>query len=379
VLRSSATRLIASVRRKESPDGGERAPESEGPGAAAASLALGYPWRRLAIGLGVVILVAVLAAGVGSVRMPPLTVMKILASRIPTVDLAQTWPDSWDTILWQLRFPRIVLAGIVGGALALAGATYQGLFRNPLADPMLIGGASGAGLGATIVLVTGVPFLFHGVSLLPAAAFVGALAAVTVAYVVARNSEGLPLATLILAGVAITSLTGAASAVLMIRSDPDLRPVLSWLLGGFISAQWKHSLMMLPYLVPCALVVASYGRVLNVLQLHEDHARALGANVERTKLLLLGAASLATAAAVSFSGLIGFVGLIAPHAVRLVWGVEYRSLLPMAMIVGAGFLILADLVARTVVSPTELPVGIVTAFCGAPFFLYLLRRRRAVM
>jgi iron complex transport system permease protein len=137
--------------------------------------------------------------------------------------------------------------------------------------------------------------------------------------------------------------------------------------------------MMLLYLVPSALVVASYGRVLNVLQLHEDHARALGANVERTKLLLLGAASLATAAAVSFSGLIGFVGLIAPHAVRLVWGVEYRSLLPMAMIVGAGFLILADLVARTVVSPTELPVGIVTAFCGAPFFLYLLRRRRAVM
>ena len=218
-MRLTAARLIANVRRKGSPEGGEPAPQRDGPEAVAASLALGYPWRRLTIGLGLVMLVAVLAAGVGSVGMPPLTVMKILVSRIPSVDLAPTWPESWDTILWQLRFPRIALAGIVGGALALAGATYQGLFRNPLADPMLIGGASGAGLGATIVLVTGVPYLFHGVSLLPAVAFVGALAAVTVAYVIARNSEGLPLATLILAGVAITSLTGAAGR----RSDDPQR------------------------------------------------------------------------------------------------------------------------------------------------------------
>ena len=380
MLRLSAGRIIASVRRKRSPDGRKSVFGRVRPAASASLVAPVYPWRRLAIGLVVVVLVAVLAAGVGTVRIPPIAVAKILVSRLPMVDLAPTWPESWETILWQLRFPRVVLAGIVGAALALAGATYQGLFRNPLADPILIGGASGAGLGATIVLVTGVPYFFLGLSLLPAAAFVGAAAAVTAAYVIARNSEGLPLATLILAGVAITSLTGAATAVLMIKSDPDLRPVLSWLLGGFVFAQWKHSMMMLPYLVPSLLVVASYGRVLNVLQLDEGHAQTLGVNVERTKLLLLGAASLATAAAVSFSGMIGFVGLIAPHAVRLVWGVEYRALLPMAVIVGAGFLILADLVARTVVSPTELPVGIVTAFCGAPFFLYLLRRRRrAVM
>ena len=338
-----------------------------------------YPWRRMAVGLAVVVVVVVVAAGVGSVSIPPLTVVKVLASRLPFVDIAQTWPETWDTILWQLRLPRIALAGIVGAALALSGATYQGLFRNPLADPFLIGVASGAGLGATIVLVTGVPYTFGGVSLLPVAAFVGALAAVTAAYVLARNSEGLPLTSLILAGVAIAYLASALGVLLMIRSDTNLRPVLSWLLGGFITAQWKHSLMMVPYLIPSVLIVFSYGRILNVLQLDEEHAQQLGVNVERTKLLLIVAASLATAAAVSFSGLIGFVGLIAPHTVRLLWGVDYRALLPMAAIVGAAFLILADLVARTVASPAELPVGVVTAFCGAPFFLYLLRRRQIAM
>ena len=337
-----------------------------------------FPWRRLGVGLVVVALVSVLASGVGAVAIPPLTVVKIGLSRLPLVELAQTWPDTWDTIVLQLRLPRVVLAAIVGSSLAMSGATYQGLFRNPLADPYLIGVASGAGLGATIVLVTGVPETFAGVGVLPVAAFVGAVGAVLLTYGVARESEGLPLTTLILAGVAVAALAGAVTTLLMIRSDPDLRPVLSWLLGGFASAQWKHSVVVLVYLGPSAIVMLSYGRVLNVLQLDEAHSTQLGVDVDRTKLVLIGAASLATAAAVAFSGLIGFVGLIAPHAVRLVWGPDHRSLIPMAAIVGAGFMIVADLVARTVVSPSELPVGIVTAFCGAPFFLYLLRRRRAV-
>ena len=343
-----------------------------------AALARGFPWWRLVVGMAVVLLVAVFAASVGSVRIPPLTVLHMLGSKLPLVDADPTWPDTWDTIVWQLRLPRILLAGLVGGALAISGAAFQGLFRNPLATPSLIGVSSGAGLGATIVLVTGVPLVFQGISLLPVAAFVGGIGAVTAAYTIARKSDGLPLASLILAGVAIAYLANAVSSMLLIRSDPDLRPVLSWLLGGFISAQWKHSSMLLPYLVPSVLVVLAYSRILNVLQLDEEHAQQLGVNVERTKLVLMGAATLATAAAVSFSGLIIFVGLVAPHTVRLVWGDDNRFLLPMAAIVGAGFLILADVVARTVASPAELPVGIVTAFCGAPFFLYLLRRRRAV-
>ena len=377
MVRISASRIISAIRgERETRRGGPIAAGFER--AALSSVAFAYPWRRLLIGIVVVLATAMAAAAVGPVDIPPLTLLSILASRIPLVSMTPDWPDAWETILWDLRLPRITLAGMVGAALALSGATYQGLFRNPLADPYLIGVASSAGLGAIIVLVTGVPHSSHGVSLLPVAAFIGAIGAVTVAYLIARSSEGLPLTTLILAGVAIAYLTSAMGSLLMLRSESDLRPVLSWLLGGFISAQWKHTVMVLPYLVPSLLVVLSYGRVLNVLQLDEEHSRQLGVNVELTKLLLIVAASLATAAAVAFSGPIGFVGLIAPHAVRLIWGVDYRALLPMAAIVGAGFLILADTVARTLLSPIELPVGVITAFCGAPFFLYLLRQRRRV-
>ena len=339
-------------------------------------LALRYPWTRLGVAAALVLAVAVLAASQGSVWMPPFTVVEIIVSRLPMVEITPTWPDSWDTIVWKLRLPRIVLAGIVGAALAVSGATYQGLFRNPLADPSLIGASSGAALGATAVLVAAVPERLVGLSVLPIAAFGGAIAAVALAYIIARQSEGLPLTTLILAGVAVGSIATALTSLLMIRGDPNLRPVLSWLLGGFIAAQWKHSAITLPYLLPSLLLVLSYGRILNVMQLNEHHAAQLGVNVERTKVLLICAATLATAVAVSFSGIIGFVGLVAPHVVRLLWGPDYRSLLPMAALVGAGFLILADLVARTVVSPGELPVGVVTAFCGAPFLLYLLRRRK---
>lgn len=339
----------------------------------------GYPWRRLAIGLSITILLGIIASGIGSVHIHPLIVIKIIVSKMPLITLVPTWHKTFDTILWDIRLPRIVLACITGASLAMSGATYQGLFRNPLADPYLIGVASGAGLGATIVLVIGGPLIFMGVSLVPIAAFVGAITAVTIAYLISQKSDGVPLTTLILAGIAIASMTGALSTILMIRSEPDIRPVLSWLLGGFASAQWKHSVMIMPYLLPSILIVMTYGRVLNVLQLEEKHAQQLGVNVERTKLILIGAASLSTAAAVSFSGLIGFVGLIAPHVVRLIWGVDYRSLLPMAAITGGAFLILADLVARTLLSPTELPVGLVTAFCGGPFFLYLLRRQQQVV
>ena len=334
-----------------------------------------YPWRGIAVCTLVVLAAAVTAVGVGAIGLPPLDVVKITAARLPFIDLPQTWPDTWETIVWQVRLPRIALAGIVGAALSMSGAAYQGLFRNPLADPYLIGVSAGAGLGAVVILVAGA----GNIGMLPIAAYVGGLGAVLAAYLAARRSGGVPLTTLILAGVAVSSLASALTAFLMIRSDPDLRPVLSWLLGGFASAQWMHVGLMIPYFLPCAALIFAYSRVMNVMQLDEEHARQLGVNVGRTKALLIAAASLATAAAVSFSGLIGFVGLIAPHVARMLWGVDYRSLLPLSMLLGAGFLILADMAARTAVSPAELPVGIVTAFCGAPFFLYLLRRRQVEM
>lgn len=344
--------------------------------APARALSQTYPWWRLPAGALAVAVVAIFAASQGSVDIPPFTVIKILISRIPALEITGAWPQSWDTILLDLRLPRILLAGLVGSALAVSGATFQGLFRNPLADPYLIGVAAGAGLLATVVLVTNVPIYIYGFSLLPIAAFLGALLAVAVSYIIAKQAAGLPLTAMILAGVAIGSLATAMTSLLIIRSDPDIKPLLGWLLGSFISAQWGHSVILLAYFLPSLLVILSHGRILNVLQLDEEQARQLGVNVEPTKVVLIAAASLATAAAVSFSGLIGFVGLIAPHAVRLLWGPEHRFLLPMSMLFGAGFLILADLVARTSLRPAELPVGVVTAFVGAPFFLYLLRRSK---
>ena len=343
------------------------------------SIALNYPWWRLGVGLVLVLVIAMVAGGLGSVYIPPWTVAKIVVDGLPFIEISGSWPDSWGTIIWNLRFPRIVLAGLVGAALAVSGATYQGLFRNPLADPYFIGVAAGAALGATIVLLTNVPVYYDGFSVLPIAASAGALAAVSATYLVARRSGELPLLTLILAGLAISSLLGAVTSYVSISSDPDVRPLLGWLLGGFIGTQWDDIFTVLPYMIPATFIMMAYARVLNMFQVNEEEAKHLGVNVERTKMVLIVLASITAAAAVSVSGIIGFVGIIAPHIVRIIWGNDHRFLLPMAMITGCGFLILADLAARTLVSPTELPVGIVTAFCGAPFFLILLSRARRIV
>ncbi len=336
---------------------------------------LRYPWWRLAAGLAVAVLVSMVAASQGSVYIPLRAVVEMFAAQFPGVS-ESSHPNSWNTILWQLRLPRVALAMIVGAGLAMSGAAYQGLFKNPLADPYLVGVASGAGLAATIVLLTGIPLYLAGIGLLPIAAFCGGLASVAIAYTVARRVQGTPLTTLILAGVAISALAASVTSLLMIRSDPDLRPVLSWLMGSFIAAEWSDSLVVLLYLAPSVLVLLGFARILNVVQLSEEHASMLGVDVEKVKIALIVSATLATAAAVSFSGLIGFVGLVAPHVVRILWGVDYRFIIPMSGLIGGTFLVLADLIARTIVSPGELPVGVVTAFCGAPFFLYILMRRR---
>ena len=336
-------------------------------------------WWQLGLGLVLLLIIAVVAGGVGSVYISPYALLKIVLDKAPLISIDHTWPASWDTIIWEIRFPRVVLAALVGGALAISGATYQGIFRNPLADPYLIGVASGAGLGAALVLVTDVPLYSHGFSLLPIAAFVGALSAVTVAFMIAKQPGALPLTTLILAGVAIASFASAITGLLKIKADSDVRPLIAWLLGGFNGSDWRDVQIVLPYLVLGIVVMLAYSRILNMFQLDEREAAQMGVNVGRTKVVIVVMASLTTAAAVSVSGLIGFVGLISPHAVRLIWGHDNRVVLPMSLIIGAGFLVLADLVARTVSTPTELPVGVVTAFCGGPFFLFLLYRRRRLM
>ena len=357
--------------------GKTRAGPSE-PRLAIESLSLPYrSWWPKFLLAGLILVTALLLAGsLGAVAIPFPTVVQILLSRLPGLPIDSDWPASWETIIWDIRLPRLLLAGLVGASLAMSGATYQGIFRNPLADPYLIGVAAGAGLGATIILVSPVEASAYRISVLPLAALCGALVAVTVAYFLARVGQTVPATTLILSGVAIAALASALSSFIMLTGRQDLRIVFSWIMGSFNTSSWEKMLMVVPYLIPSALVIFWHARVLNVLQLDEEQAQQLGINVERVKLLLIAAASLATAAAVSVSGLIGFVGLIVPHAVRLLWGPDFRLLLPLSFLLGGAFLVLADLLARTVVSPAELPVGIITAFCGAPFFLYLLRQRK---
>lgn len=328
------------------------------------------------VGVAVLIAVSLLALSIGAASVPLDATVRIIVSHLPGIDVAEDVRVSWQNIIWEVRLPRVLLAGIVGGTLAMCGATYQGVFRNPLAEPYVIGVATGAALGATIILVSDVPSSWHGLSVLPITAFAGAMISVLVVYSVARVGKTVPTTTLILAGVAVASLTTAVTSYIMLQDTTNTVTVFAVILGGFNTASWTKLLWVLPYVVPAAVVILLHGRILNVLSLDEEQARQLGVDVERTKILLLAVSSLAAAAAVSVSGTIGFVGLIVPHAIRLVWGSDNRQLLPLSVIVGAAFLIGADLIARTIDKPSEVPVGIITAVCGVPFFLYLLRRAK---
>ena len=346
--------------------------------------AIFYPfWRRRVyaiLGLGVAVVLAVMfATTIGSVEIPFQTTASILLSRLPLVDMTPTWTSAWETIVLEIRLPRVILAGVVGAALAVAGATYQGLFRNPLADPYLIGVAQGAALGAVIGFL--VPFAWLGLSFgaVPMLAFAGALLSVAVVYSLARVGNRLPVTTLILAGVALGALLGAIVAYLAITSGQQLHGIMFWLSGSFALSRWSEVRVVLPVVLIGTAVILLFARSLNIMQLDEEQAQQLGINVERLKLILLVAATLVTAAAVSFVGIIGFVGIIIPHAVRLIWGPDHRFLLPLSVLSGAVFLILADVIARTVVAPSEVPIGVITAIVGAPFFLYLLRRRAKML
>ena len=277
------------------------------------------------------------------------------------------------SILWKIRLPRTILIALTGAALGGSGAAYQGLFRNPLADPFLIGVASGAGLGAVIAMSVQWPYSFWGLMAIPLSAFVAALITVFIVYSLARVGRTIPTTSLILAGVAVSSFATSLTSFLMIRSTSEVRRALGWLLGGASQNGWAAILAIMPYLVIGLGILAFCGHALNLLQFGDDQAQQLGLNVSRAKRIILTASSLATAAAVSFSGIIGFVGLIVPHLTRLWFGPDYRRLLPLSILGGAIALLLSDILARIVIAPQEIPVGIVTALAGAPFFLWVLK------
>lgn len=283
---------------------------------------------------------------------------------------------NWD-IVWNIRLPRVVLAGIVGAMLATAGAGYQGVFRNPLVDPYLLGVAAGAGLGATAVFAWGrTSTSGWPIDPLPLAAFVMAIVAVAVTYLTGaafgavRNGV-----TLVLAGVAVTSLFTAVQAFVLQRHTDVIKEVYSWILGRFTGSTWADVRLVLPYITVAIVVLLVHRRHLDVLRVGDDEAAALGTDVRRLRLIVVMAATLGTAAAVSVSGLIGFVGIIVPHMIRLTAGASYRRLLPLCVLFGAAFMIVCDLIGRVAQAPAETPIGVVTAFIGAPFFIIVLRKR----
>ncbi len=311
-----------------------------------------------------------LSIAVGSVFIPPADLWSVLTGQV-----SQGVPQA-GVIILTLRLPHTVLVLLTGAALGTSGAAYQGLFRNPLADPYLIGVASGAGLGAVLAMSLHWPYTPAGLLAVPLAAFLGALLTVFLVVVLARVGKTLPTTNLILAGVAFSFFASALTSYLMLRSTGELRRAIAWLMGGSAQIGWEPVLAVLPFLLPGLTGLLLSGHALNVLQFGDEQAAQMGLPVTRLRTLILVAASLSTAAAVAFSGIIGFLGLVVPHLVRLWSGPDHRRLLPLSLLAGAAALLLADALARVVMAPQELPVGIVTALVGAPFFLWVLRRSR---
>lgn len=318
----------------------------------------------------------IFSVALGAVFVPPETVLRILATQLPWIEIIPNWPQSFAAIILALRLPHTLLVALTGAALASSGAAYQGLFRNPLADPYLIGVAAGAGLGAVIAMSLHWPTNLFGFYLIPVGAFVGAIMTVLLVYNLARVNGMVPLTTLILAGVAVGAFASALTSALMLRSDLQIHRAISFLLGGSPMTGWDPVLAALPYMLVGMGLLSFSGHILNVLQFGEEEAKQMGLAVSRAKIFVILTASLTTAVAVAFSGVIGFVGLIIPHIIRLMWGPDYRRLIPLSMIAGATLLLLADMLARILLAPSTLPVGIVTAIAGAPFFLWILRRAK---
>jgi iron complex transport system permease protein len=337
------------------------------------------PGRAVAIASAALIVAVILGTAIGPADLSVPQVLDAIAVRLPWhPHLAVSALDT--AIVWQIRLPRVILGVLVGSMLAGGGAAYQGVFRNPLADPYLLGVAAGAGLGATFVIVSGAD-----PALTPPAAFAGAVVAVALTYLLGASagrggeSAGVRSATssMLLAGIAVAAMLTALQTYLQEQHTQILAYVYAWILGGLSAATWSDVWLILPYVAVSAIALLAHRRLLDVLRVGEHEATTLGVNVARLRLAVVVAATLGVAAAVSVSGLIGFVGIIVPHAVRMTAGPSYRVLLPVSMIGGAAFLVLADIVARTAQAPAEVPIGVITALIGGPFFLFVLTSRRA--
>jgi len=329
--------------------------------------------------LGLLAIVSAIAAGllIGPADLESSGVILELIDRLPLVTVDSGLSSIHANIIWEVRLPRVVLGALVGATLAVSGASYQAVFRNPLADPYLLGSAAGAGLGATIAIVTGSGDGMGTFDTVPLLAFLGSLAAVALTYFLGYSSgvRRSPAA-LLLAGVAVASFLTAIQTFIQQRNVETIRQVYSWILGRLNTASWDEVSLLTPYALLASLVILLHRRTLDVMRLGDAEASSVGIRPQLVRLIVISAASLGTAAAVSVSGLIAFVGIIVPHTVRLLAGSSNRIVLPLSMMFGASFLMFVDLLGRTIASPAEIPIGVITAFCGAPFFVVVLRASR---
>ena len=335
-------------------------------------------WVVITIALSILmVVIAVVAMAIGPANISPDKVVLIILSKVPYVQdhIQNSWSAGEESIILKVRLPRVVLGLLVGASLALAGVTTQGIFKNPMADPYILGVSSGAAFGASAVIVIGIAvgLQFIGIA---AGAMIGALVVTFLVFNIARTRNKVPVETLLLSGIAVSAFFSAITSFLMYISGRNLSQIVFWVMGALWNSNWNHVFILAPFFVVSSIIIYAYARDLNLMLLGDESAAHLGADVNRIKTILLGVSALLAAAAVSVSGIIGFVGLIIPHIMRLIVGPDHRILVPASAIVGAMFLVLADTFSRMVVQPTEMPVGIVTALIGAPFFIYLLMRQK---
>jgi iron complex transport system permease protein len=339
-------------------------------------------YRKVYIALLITLFVVVLfSCSVGAADLSMVDAFKIIIQKLPFVGqilIEEPITNTMVSIIWRIRMPRILLAGIAGAALAFSGTIYQGLFKNPMAESFVLGVSAGAALGGAIGMILGISRVM-GIGGTGLMAFTGALLTTYLVYQLGRTGGRVSMTSLLLAGMAINFMLSAAISLLMIFNRQRMDNIIMWTMGSFANSTWGKVVLAFITVIAGMLVTRFFARDLNVLLMGEEEAKHLGIDVERTKKILLALSSFIAAMAVAVSGIIGFVGLIVPHAIRLVMGPDHRVLLPYSAVVGSIFLIIADTMARTLVSPLEIPVGIITALAGAPFFLYLLSRKKREM
>src|SRR5690625_2924664 len=333
-------------------------------------------------GIGLILLLfsVIVSLSIGTAKLPLSHVWGILFQQIPGLGNAFSgdWAESTEQIIMKVRFPRVVLAILVGACLSLAGAGFQGVLRNPLADPYILGVSSGAAVGAAFIILFGLHTVLFGIWTVPIVAFLTALCSLLIVLRLANIEGKYQLETIILSGVVVSAFLSSFVSLMVSMSDKVVNEIVFWLMGSLALQGWPFIFVLLPYLIIGFLVLIAFSQHLNLFALGERQAAHLGIKVKRTRLIILIVSTLITAAAVSIVGTIGFVGLVVPHLVRLMVGPDYRVIIPITAIFGSLYVLWADTIARTLFSPTEIPLGVVTAFLGAPFFGYLLRRSKHV-